>query len=227
MAIEYMGFGVLLLVAVVLLRKLIRYKSLYPFLPRKYNFGKRRNTLQATLALLDERNARTLVETGTARLGLAKTKGDGASTIVFGLWAKGHGAHLHSVDIDAEAINEARSAATEQDLTDAVSFHVCDSVAFLQSFSEPVDFLYLDSYDYDTRDVAVQAASQAHHMKEFTAIQGRLHDASVVLIDDCDQPGGGKGKLVIEHMRKHGWQVVMDSYQVLLTRDPHGPGFTS
>ena len=215
---EYLGFGIVLLVAAVALRKLLRYKSLYPLLPRKYNFGKRRDTLRSTLELLEERRARTLIETGTARLGLAKTKGDGASTIVFGLWARQHGAHLHSVDIDAQAISESRRAVDQLDLGTAVSFHVSDSVQFLAEFAEPVDFLYLDSYDYDTRDVQIQRASQAHHMKEFAAVEGRLHGDSVVLIDDCGAPGGGKGKLVIEHMLANGWQTVKDSYQVLLTR---------
>jgi predicted O-methyltransferase YrrM len=218
MPIEYAGLGVLVLVGLVVLRKLVRYKSLYPLLPRKYNFGKRRDTLTATLSLLKARGARILIETGTARLGLAKTKGDGASTIVFGLWAKQNDAHLHSVDIDARAINESRRAALEVGLSASVSFHVSDSVQFLADFSQPVDFLYLDSYDYDRRDESVQKASQAHHMKEFAAIESRLHAESVVLIDDCGAPGGGKGKLVIEHMLANGWLIVMDRYQVLLTR---------
>ncbi len=218
MGVQYILLAVALLVVLIGLRKLVRYKSLYPFLPRRYNFGKRRDTLRATLALLAERRAQTLIETGTARLGLSKTKGDGASTIVFGLWAQQHGARLHSVDIDAQAIDEARKAVEDMQLANAVRFHVSDSVRFLQQFRDPVDFLYLDSYDYSKHDVAVQAASQAHHLKEFTAIESRLHAASVVLIDDCGQPGGGKGKLVIEHMLENGWSIVKSQYQVLLTR---------
>jgi predicted O-methyltransferase YrrM len=218
MGIATLVTGVALLAAAVMLRKALRYKSLYPFLPRKYNFGKRRDTLRATLALLQARGATMLVETGTARLGLAKTKGDGASTIVFGLWAKQHGAHLHSVDIDPTAIAQARAAVAAQGLSDAVSFAAQDSVAFLSGLQTPVDFLYLDSYDYDPRDQAVQKASQAHHLQEFLAIESRLHEDSIVLIDDCAQPGGGKGKLVIEHMLKQGWRIVMDRYQVLLAR---------
>jgi predicted O-methyltransferase YrrM len=218
MGIATLVTGVALLAAAVMLRKALRYQSLYPFLPRKYNFGKRRDTLRATLALLQARGATMLVETGTARLGLAKTKGDGASTIVFGLWAKQHGAHLHSVDIDPTAIAQARAAVAAQGLSDAVSFAAQDSVAFLSGLQTPVDFLYLDSYDYDPRDQAVQKASQEHHLQEFLAIESRLHEDSIVLIDDCAQPGGGKGKLVIEHMLKQGWRVVMDRYQVLLAR---------
>jgi predicted O-methyltransferase YrrM len=218
MGIATLVTGVALLAAAVMLRKALRYQSLYPFLPRKYNFGKRRDTLRATLALLQARGATMLVETGTARLGLAKTKGDGASTIVFGLWAKQHGAHLHSVDIDPTAIAQARAAVAAQGLSDAVSFAAQDSVAFLSGLQTPVDFLYLDSYDYDPRDQAVQKASQEHHLQEFLAIESRLHEDSIVLIDDCAQPGGGKGKLVIEHMLKQGWRIVMDRYQVLLAR---------
>ena len=219
MALEIISVALLLVLVGAILRKLVRYKSLYPFLPRRYNFGKRRDTLRATLQLLDARQAKVLVETGTARLGLAKTKGDGASTIVFGLWAKQHGAHLHSVDIDPQAIAQARQAVADQGLKSAVTFAAADSVAFLSEFREPVDFLYLDSYDYDPRDSAVQAASQAHHLAEFLAIEARLHETSVVLIDDCAQPGGGKGKLVIDHMLRCGWRILSDSYQVLLARD--------
>ena len=102
---------VLLFVSVVLLavvlRKLFRYKTLAPLLPRKYNFGKRRDTLREVLRLLDERGARILLETGVARMGLEKSKGDGASTIVFGLWANNNDAHLYSVDIDPDATRRA------------------------------------------------------------------------------------------------------------------------
>jgi hypothetical protein len=78
------GFFVLVIVA-VLVKQASRYKTLHPFLPRKYNFERRRNTLRKTLRLQEERGARNLVETGTARGALKNSKGDGASTIVFGL----------------------------------------------------------------------------------------------------------------------------------------------
>lgn len=208
-----------IVVAGIGLRKLVRFKTLHPFLPRSYNFGKRRDTLRATLALLDERGASTLVETGTARYGLERTKSDGASTVVFGTWAARNGARLHSVDLDPEAIERAREAIESLDLADAVRFHVSDSVAFLESFDEPVDFLYLDSYDYDEKDPAEQRASQIHHRREFEAIEPRLHDRSVVLIDDCGLPGGGKGTRAIERMRDRGWTVRRKAYQVLLTRE--------
>lgn len=197
----------------------LRHRSLFPFLPFKYNFGKRRATIRATLRLLKARNARCLVETGTARDGLNSTKGDGASTIVFGLWASQNHGHLHSVDIDPEAIEKSQQAVDDIGLRQSVSLNCSDSIQFLQNFAEPVDFLYLDSYDYSRTDVEVQKASQQHHLAEFKAIENKLHETSIVLIDDCNRPGGGKGKLVIEYMKSKGWKIHRYKYQALLVRE--------
>lgn len=214
---------VLLFVSVVLLavvlRKLFRYKTLAPLLPRKYNFGKRRDTLREVLRLLDERGARILLETGVARMGLEKSKGDGASTIVFGLWAKNNDAHLYSVDIDPEATRRAGVAVDAMDLGDSVTLVTSDSVEYLDEFTDSVDFLYLDSYDYHKTDTAIQKASQDHHLKEINAIEGCLHDDTVILIDDCDLPNGGKGKLVIQYLTEAGWKVHMSEYQVIMVMD--------
>ena len=133
-------------VAAAVIRKLVRFKTLDPLLPRRYNFGKRRDTLREVLRLLDERGATTLLETGVARMGLEKSKGDGASTIVFGLWAKQNDAHLYSVDIDPEATERAGVAVNDMDLADNVTLVTSDSVAYLDEFTDAVDFLYLDSY---------------------------------------------------------------------------------
>ena len=205
-------------VAAAVIRKLVRFKTLAPLLPRRYNFGKRRDTLREVLRLLGERGATTLLETGVARMGLEKSKGDGASTIVFGLWAKQNDAHLYSVDIDPEATERAGQAVANMDLSDSVTLVTSDSVAYLDEFTDMVDFLYLDSYDYHKTDTAIQTASQAHHLKEIEAIEGCLHEDTVILIDDCDMPNGGKGKLVIERLTANGWKVHMSEYQVILVK---------
>ncbi|MFK8028753.1 MAG: class I SAM-dependent methyltransferase [Gammaproteobacteria bacterium] len=208
----------LAVVVAALIRKALRYSHLSPLLPRKYNFGKRGVTLRETLSLLTERRCKVLVETGVARNGLEKTKGDGASTVVFALWAKAYDAKLYTVDIDGGAIATANSTLERLRLDDCVELHTSDSVAFLESFEEQVDFLYLDSYDYHRTDTSIQQASQEHHLKEFKAIESRLHEGTFVLIDDCDLPAGGKGKLVIEYMLARGWKMHMLRYQALLTR---------
>lgn len=191
-------------------------KSLYPLLPKQYDFGKRRNMFRKTLQLLSERNAKVLIETGTARNGLKNTKSDGASTMVFGSWALQNDARLYSIDHDNEAIAWAQKEAIGLEIEDAIEFVNAESTAFLAHFEQSVDFIYLDSLDYDKRNKDQQVKCQEHHLREFAAIVVKLHDKSLVLIDDCALPGGGKGKLVIEYMLKRGWKVIAKGYQCLL-----------
>ena len=207
--------GVALLVYVLV--KILKHRTLTPLMPKKYNFGKRRVTFRKVLQLLDRTNAKLIVETGTSRYGLLGAKGDGAATIVFGKWAKENGAIMHSVDISEDSVKGSQAEVNAQDLGEHVQVHLSDSVQFLMNFEQQVDFLYLDSYDY-SKDLEVQRLSQEHHLKEFKAIEDRLHENTIVLIDDCKLPNGGKGKTVIEYMLKKDWKILIDAYQVLLVR---------
>lgn len=198
--------------------KLFSHKSLFPLLPKEYNFKRRRNSFRLAMQLMEERKAKILVETGVARKGLQNTKYDGASTIVFGLWAQKHQAKVFSVDIDAGAVEEARKEVVNHSLESVVDLNVSDSVAFLNQLNESVDFLYLDSYDYPKRDPEGQKASQEHHLKEIKAIESRLHEKSIILIDDCGLPGGGKGKLVIAYLQNKDWKIIYKGYQIMLSK---------
>ncbi|MEL7269100.1 MAG: class I SAM-dependent methyltransferase [Bacteroidota bacterium] len=197
--------------------KLYKHKSLYPFMPFKYDFRKRRDTFRQTMDLMQRTQAKIIVETGTSREGLKGAKSNGAATLVFGKWAKENGAFVHSVDISEASVAKAQEEVTRQHLDDFVQLHLSDSLVFLENFDSAVDLLYLDSYDY-SNDLEVQRKSQEHHLAEFKNIEGKLHDKSIVLIDDCDLPNGGKGKLVIDYMEKNGWKIVTEAYQVLLVR---------
>lgn len=188
-------------------------------MPFKYNFRRRRITFKTTLKLLQDRNAKVLIETGTSRKGLQGTKNDGAATIVFGKWAKENNAHLHSVDISKDSVDGSRAEVINQGLENSVTLYLDDSLNFLKNFTQTVDFLYLDSYDYSRTDQEIQHKSQEHHLKEFKAIEPYLHNESIVLIDDCGLPGGGKGKTVIAYMIANNWKVIIDKYQVLLLKN--------
>jgi len=207
---------VVLAVLTVAVLKLTKHRSLYPFMPYKYNFRRRRITFRKVLKLLKERNAKVIVETGTSRKGLEGAKSDGAATIVFGKWAKENGAVMHSVDISEDSVNGSKSEVKNQDLQDVVTIHLDDSLNYLKNFKGSIDFLYLDSYDYSKTNIEIQQKSQEHHLKEFQIIENKLHNNTIVLIDDCGLPGGGKGKTVIEYMKTKGWEVVINKYQVLL-----------
>jgi len=198
--------------------KLLKHKSLYPFMPFRHDFRKRRDSFRKTLTLLDSIKAKTIVETGTSREGLHGAKSNGAATIVFGKWAKNNGAILHSVDISEKSIENSQMEVDKQGLSSVVHLHLSDSLEFLKKFDRAIDFLYLDSFDYSD-DIAIQKQSQEHHLKEFQLVEDKLHKKSIVLIDDCDLPNGGKGKLAIEYMEGKGWKKYMDAYQVLLVRE--------
>lgn len=218
MIVKLILAAIALTIVIHLLKKFAKHKPLYPLMPFKYDFKLRRITFARTLKLLDERKVKTIIETGTSRDGLKNTKGDGAATIVFGKWAQQNGAKMHSVDISNLSVKASQEEVNRQNLNDTVTVYLDDSLEFLKNFNHPVDFLYLDSYDYSITDPEIQAKSQEHHLKEFKIIEDRLHQNSIVLIDDCGLPGGGKGKTLIQYMLKNNWKILISAYQVLLVK---------
>lgn len=178
---------------------------------------KRFTTFLLALNLMKKNGTKTLIETGTARLGCENCKGDGCSTIIFGHFAKDHQIAFYSVDISAEAIASSRNAV--EPINPEARLVVGDSIAFLNNFDQPIDFLYLDSYDFEVDN---PLPSQLHHLYEIQAAYPRLHEKSIVMIDDCDLPHGGKGKLAIEWLLEKGWKVLLSQYQVILV-----PGINS
>lgn len=172
---------------------------------------KRFNTFDYVLKLMYKRNVKTIVETGTARNGQCNCRGDGCSSPIWGQWAQKNKAVVYSVDIDPEAVQSSSLACASY--LDHMVFATSDSVEFLRDFKKPIDLLYLDSYDFD---ISNPVPSQEHHLKEIIAVYPRLHKKSIVLIDDCGLPSGGKGKLVIEYLLAKGWKIALSEYQVVL-----------
>lgn len=210
-----------LAIVIFIIVKFSKHRPLSPFMPYRYNFGKRRITFLKVLELLDKTGAKVIVETGTSRSGLQGAKGDGAATIVFGKWAKENTACMHSVDINEASVRGSQAEVDAQGLGEHVKISLSDSLEFLKKFDQKVDFLYLDSYDYSD-DPVVQIKSQEHHLEEFKAIEARLHGNSIVLIDDCRLPNGGKGKMAVKYMLENDWKIMIDAYQILLVRNDFG-----
>lgn len=191
-----------------------------PYLKHRIPRGNHRwETFRMALKMMEERNVKTIVETGTARNGDENFEGDGGSSILYSLWAKDHGAEFYSVDIDTASLIRAKRAVgsafgvQHKKLPSYLHFVCSDSIDFLQQFQKPIDFLYLDSYDYDLQN---PGPSQEHHLREIQAAYHALTPQTIILIDDCGLPGGGKGKLVIDFLLDRGWQIAKEGYQVLL-----------
>lgn len=168
-------------------------------------------TFRYALGLMQYRHVKTIVETGTARDGDENCGGDGGSTKTWCIWAKSADAKVYSVDINPDAIANAKQAC--KPYRKWITFTCMDSVAYLSQFQQPIDFLYLDSFDFNS---ARPELSQQHHLKEIIAAYPRLHSQSIVMIDDCDLPYGGKGKLAIDFLLERGWRIALSDYQVIL-----------
>jgi hypothetical protein len=174
---------------------------------------KRYATFDLAIKLLNQKVAPTVVETGIARYGRQNCKGDGCSTIIFAEWARDHGGSFYSVDIDQKAIEKAKQGLAG--LNPYVTIAWQDSISFLQNFPRTIDFLYLDSYDFEAHN---PTPSQLHHLKEIHAAYPHLAQDAIVMIDDCDLPHGGKCKYVVEFLLSKGWKILAKGYQIILAR---------
>jgi hypothetical protein len=180
--------------------------------------NQRYETFKYVLELLEQRSGKILVETGTARYGDRHFDSDGGSTIIFAQWSRDHSADFFSIDLNDMHLDTAKKAVIRYvpDYQDHIHYVYSDSIVFLREFNQPIDLLYLDSYDYELDN---PAQSQEHHLKEIQASYPFLTKKSIVMIDDCALAGGGKGKLVIEFLVKHGWKIVKAQYQTILCQD--------
>jgi predicted O-methyltransferase YrrM len=178
---------------------------------RMVSTDKRYSSFLLILELLKEHDAKILVETGTARNGNLNFVGDGGSTIIFGDWATHHRAKLYSIDHDLSAIKNAKDAT--KPYAKYIDFVVGDSIAVLENFNQEIDFLYLDSFEYECDH---PNPSQEHHLKEIVTAYPFLHQNSIVMLDDCDLPFGGQGKFVVDFLLSNDWKIIHEGYQTIL-----------
>ena len=172
-------------------------------------------TFNHLFSLMADLKNPTIVETGTIRIhGDAGLIGDGHSTLKFADYCSKFGGKLHSVDIDPEAVALSSRLVSRKYPDIEVNVIESDSVAFLESFDEPIDVLYLDS------------ANDANLiLNEAKAALRNLHPESIVLIDDCfDEErkkthGIEKGDLVIPFLEENGWVKEVKAYQVLFVHE--------
>ena len=172
------------------------------------------NSFEETLKLSFKRGLKTIVETGTAR---GKTKfffikkynwKDGMSTPMFAEYAKFIKGKLHTCDISAENIDNARKFTSN--FSTYIEFYIQDSLIFLREFSLPIDLLYLDSLDGHN-----PTAASNHQLKEAQIAVKKLHDKSLILLDDK----GSKTNLSINFFKENNFRIIYETkHQVLLSK---------
>lgn len=154
----------------------------------------------------------TVVETGTIR-SEEDWAGAGFSTYLLGAFLSRHGGRLHSVDLNEGNCAFART--WTEIFGSAVTVHTQDSVAFLGRFPGSIDLLFLDSLD------TTEPGHAEHAQRELDAAFSKLHEQSIVLVDDTPWVGGawaGKGAQVVPSLLARGWRILYGGYQVLLSR---------
>jgi len=174
----------------------------------KNNFGSpsRETTMREAMRLFREREGRLIVETGCYR----GIDGDGYSTLHWAALAKEVNGWFWSVELNPNHAFIALKALQEFGLRGDVV--VGDSVTWLSTYRQlPIDFLYLDSADFESSD---PISSQLHQLAEAGAAWGKLDPHAIILLDDA----GLKTNLSEDWLQRRGFKVVMKDYQVLLTR---------
>jgi len=136
-------------------------------------------------------------------------------------------AHLkpifHTIDLCPEHIM--RCKLITRDFSSFIQYHVCSSVEFLQTCKpETIDLLYMDTGNMHPIEPTARmqlAEAQIVVERNLMALNG------IILIDDIrnqtpkkfgDTSELGKGKYAIPYLLEHGFELVMNEYQVLLTR---------
>jgi hypothetical protein len=158
------------------------------------------------------------VETGTAR-SRNDFAGAGMATLTLGHFCKRYGKPLWTVDIRPEAI--AISKRVTAKLQDVITYVTGDSVEFLAAFPEQIDLLYLDSMDCPPHDSDPEGlrSSQNHQLHELQAAWDKLHDRTIILLDDNDFANGGKTVLTNQFLDEQGWTCLMADKQALWVWD--------
>lgn len=164
------------------------------------------------------KNVKRIVATGCYR----GIPGDGQSDIILSRLASIVKGSYDCVDIDSSHIAQAKNYVGAS----TVTFHNSCSVEYLRNRKEPIDFLYLDSMDFDPSS---PKEAQEHQLNEARAAIPLLSNSCVVLLDDVgsenesDPPwlkieNHGKGKLSSAFLLENGFRCILKSYQWVFVR---------
>jgi hypothetical protein len=179
---------------------------------KKYDVIKniRFGSFKFALEEASKRNLKIIVETGVARgkkkfLFFSKINWkDGMSTLMFSEYVHLVKGHLYTCDINQKNINNAKKFTKR--FKDKVTFYLDDSVLFLKNFDKKIDFLFLDSLDGQHPNAA------EHQLNEIKNSINRLHNRSLVLLDDK----GIKTNLSAKYMVNHGFKIINETNEQLL-----------
>lgn len=170
-------------------------------------------TFKAAISLFLQRNLKNIVETGCQRQ--LVDWGAGNSSLIFSetLAQFPDKGDLYTIDNSLYYLSICEQAVKH---TNKVRYCHSDSVKALELLNIEIGLLYLDSLDYE---VYQQKESQFHQLNEIKTIYPKLHDKTVILLDDNFFPNGGKTLLSKQFLQEMGWICVLDHHQTLWIKE--------
>ncbi len=175
-------------------------------------FIDRDKSFDIVLQYATQNELKRFVETGCIRAE-EDWRGAGFGTYLLGAYAAAQGGRLDSVDTNSGNCSFAQK--WTRVFGDAVEMHCQDSVQYLLTRDQPIDVLYLDSWDTYVRGYA------EHGLREIEAAERLLHKQSIIIYDDTSYQIGnwqGKGKLGVPWLLKRGWQTLHVGHQTVMAR---------
>lgn len=131
---------------------------------------------------------------------------DGHSTIYWCL----SGARVYSADISLGVVLLAKKCLREYRNGKVVW---SDGLKFLRKFKGRIDLLFLDAWD-----VLPGTQYAENHLLAYLAAKDKLQKRNIVVIDDTDIGGGGKGRLLLPVLQADGYDILVSSRQSIALR---------
>jgi hypothetical protein len=187
--------------------KITNNKFIDLFKMHYYNkLGKRKDDFLKLITLMINKNIKNLVETGSIRKE-DNFQGDGCSTLIFSDYSKFNNARFTSIDIDPNCGDIIKKLKLN------VNFVNQNSLIYLHNRKEDIDFIYLDSFDYEKN---LEHESSLHHLFELMAILPKLKSGSIIAVDDnYSKQGNGKGRYIKEYFSSLGIKPMLDGYMLI------------
>lgn len=136
--------------------------------------------------------------------------GAGFSTALFGRYCQLRRGTLTSFDLDQNNVSYAQNWCKQ--FGNSVQIKCCTGEQGIKEYTKKIDVLYLDSLDTGAE------GHQQCNLGEFKAAESKLHEKSIVVIDDTPNDNTGKGVLTVKYMLENGWKFLYRGYQVILSK---------
>jgi len=177
--------------------------------------GKPKKYLEAAIELFYALEGKTIVEIGCMRQPMLhpitevnpKCCNDGHSTY---FWCT-TGAKVFSVDIDFKAVRIAKKSIREFKNGKVIWG---DGLKFLKKFRSRIDLLFLDAWD-----VVPGCQYAENHLLAYLAAKDKLSDRNIIVVDDTDVGGGGKGRLLLPVLKAEGYDILVSGRQTIALKN--------